>query len=84
MLHTHQTKNYQDDISIMNIFATSTRPPTFIKDTMQKLNAHVTPHFNSGKLQYPSLTNCYVSQTKTKQNNETTRHYESNGPKRNL
>ena len=36
---------------------------------------------NSGGLYYPTLTNWQAIQTKTEQrNNETNRHYESNGP----
>ena len=37
-------KVYQDDLSILNIYALNARPPTFIKETLLKLNAYIAPH----------------------------------------
>jgi hypothetical protein len=37
-------KNYQDDISILNIYAQNARAATFIKETLVKLKAHIAPH----------------------------------------
>jgi exonuclease III len=37
-------KMFQEELSILNIYAPNTRAATFIKETLVKLNAHIAPH----------------------------------------
>ena len=50
-------KIFQDELSILNIYAPNVRASTFIKETIVKLKALLTSHNNSGRLQHTTFTN---------------------------
>jgi hypothetical protein len=39
-----KSKIFQEELSILNIYAPKTRVDTFIKETLVKLKAHIVPH----------------------------------------
>jgi hypothetical protein len=43
-IRTHQSKIFQEKLSILNIYAPNARAPTFMKETLEKLKAHIALH----------------------------------------
>lgn len=63
-------KVFQEDIEILNVYAPNTRAPKFIYiKNYYSLNHTLTPHTDSGKLQYPTASKRQVIQPKAKQRN---------------
>jgi hypothetical protein len=52
---TKGKKIYQEELSILNIYAPNVRLPTFIKETTKAQSTHCTTHNNSGRLQHPTF-----------------------------
>jgi hypothetical protein len=56
-------KIYQDELSILNIYAPNARASTFIKETAENQSIHCTSHNNIGRFQHPTLINGQILKT---------------------
>ena len=73
-------KIFQDEPSILNIYAPNAMASTFIKDFRKAQITHCTAHHNSGRLQQPTLIYRKIREIETKQRHiEDKRIYETNG-----
>jgi len=63
----------------MNIIAPNSKAPTFVKEMLLKLKAHI-EYYTTIVVQYPIFTNGQIVETETKQSySVTNREYEPNG-----
>jgi hypothetical protein len=57
-------KIFQNELSVLNIYAQNARAATFIKKNFSKAQStHCTSHNNSGRLQHPTLVNGQIMES---------------------
>jgi hypothetical protein len=85
-MHTHQRENQQRGRFNSEHLCLKCKSTHIGKRNITKSQiTHGTPHMTSGTLQYPTLINGQIIETKTNQrNNEINGGYDSNGPNRYL
>ena len=79
-------KSHEGDISILNINSPNSKAPTFVKETLLKLKAHIVPHIITVRYINTSHTSMDRSwkQKLNREKNKTNRSYEPSGSNRYL